>query len=224
MTKKTAKRAEKNEVKFAYIRDERDTRRVMTIARKWGKKFKSIKYAYTICNPDEDQFQKAEGRRIATERLEDGIDVWTGAKCSWKVRPEPGEHTLPIVVQSIADNVETSSNTWHMAEEWLKDDFLRRSEDIKWEARVEELFDVATNDLLKDFETVEELVDEVELRLVERAEFRAESEKLCTDTPEQDPVIPSFEHEGNSACTGGCALSSAERSDEEEEKVAELAV
>ena len=56
----------KEKVKFLYIRDKNEPRRVMTIAYK--KYMNKVNIGFTICNPV-DQFSRKEGRRLALEKL-----------------------------------------------------------------------------------------------------------------------------------------------------------
>lgn len=109
-------------VKFAYLRDERDPRRVMTIARAWGKNGNKMHYAYTICNPVEDQFRKATGRTEAVSRMESNPT---------KIRPEQGEFILRAIILDIATRnlgEDSSRNAIAMANQWL-DEYDRRMEE-----------------------------------------------------------------------------------------------
>jgi len=99
-----------NVVKFAYLRDDRDPRRVMTIARRWGKKHKKIQYAYAICNPEEDQHNKATGREWAEDRL---------MTAPTKFKPAQGDMLLRAVVADICDSTEADRNAVAMAAQWL---------------------------------------------------------------------------------------------------------
>ena len=120
---------ERRVVKFAYLRDERDPRRVMTIARRWGKNGKKMHYAFTICNPVADQFRKATGRELAVQRLEAN---------PWKIRPEQGAFVLRSIVLDIACrscNIEDQRNAAEMTAQWLdendrllEEDFIRITE------------------------------------------------------------------------------------------------
>ena len=115
---KSNKRPERM-IKYAYLRDERDPRRVMTIARRWGKNGNKMQYAYTICNPVEDQFRKATGRAEATARME------TNPR---KIRPEQGEFILRAIILDIATrNIgdDRSRNAIAMANQWLDENDRR---------------------------------------------------------------------------------------------------
>ena len=120
---KSNKRPERM-IKYAYLRDERDPRRVMTIARRWGKNGNKMQYAYTICNPVEDQFRKATGRDEATFRMETNPS---------KIRPEQGEFILRAIILDIATrNIgdDRSRNAIVMANQWLDENDRRAEEDL----------------------------------------------------------------------------------------------
>lgn len=119
---KSNKRQERT-VKYAYLRDERDPRRVMTIARRWGKNGNKMHYAYTICNPVEDQFRKASGRDEATRRMEVNPT---------KIRPEQGEFVLSAIIENIATrdmSEDRARNAIAMANQWLEENDRRMEED-----------------------------------------------------------------------------------------------
>lgn len=103
----------KRTVKYAYLRDERDPRRVMTIARRWGKNGNKMRYAYTICNPVEDQFCKVTGRDKATRRMEVNPT---------KIRPQQGKFVLRAIIIDIATRnagEERERNAVVMANQWI---------------------------------------------------------------------------------------------------------
>ena len=119
---KSNKRPERM-TKYAYLRDERDPRRVMTIARRWGKNGNKMHYAYTICNPVEDQFRKATGRDEATRRMDVNPT---------KIKPEQGEFILRAIILDIATrNVmdDHCRNATAMANQWLDENDRRMEED-----------------------------------------------------------------------------------------------
>jgi len=119
---KSNKRPERM-TKYAYLRDERDPRRVMTIARRWGKNGNKMHFAYTICNPVEDQFRKATGRDEATRRMDLNPT---------KIKPELGEFILRAIILDIATrNVmdDHCRNATAMANQWLDENDRRMSED-----------------------------------------------------------------------------------------------
>jgi len=103
-------KSNENVVKFAYLRDDRDPRRVMTIARRWGKKHKKIQYGYAICNPEEDQHNKATGRDWAEDRLR---------HAAAKFKPDQGDMVLRAVVADICDSTQSDRNAVTMAAQWL---------------------------------------------------------------------------------------------------------
>lgn len=114
---------EKRQIKYAYLRDERDPRRVMTIARKWGKKGNKIHYGFTICNPVEDQFRKATGRDESVRRM---------SVNPMKIRPVQGEFILRAVIEDIAYRArgeDRARNALVMANQWLEENDRRMEED-----------------------------------------------------------------------------------------------
>lgn len=56
-------------MKFKYLKDPKNDRRVVTIAYRWSPTFDdSVEYGVSVCNP-EDKHVKKLARRIATERM-----------------------------------------------------------------------------------------------------------------------------------------------------------
>jgi len=103
-------KSNENAVKYAYIRDQRDPRRVMTIARRWGKNHKKIQYQYAICNPEQDQHRKETGREWALDRLE---------SFPLKFKPEQGEMILRAVIADIFSAPNSDRNSKAMTAQWL---------------------------------------------------------------------------------------------------------
>lgn len=122
MGKKNVKRQGERTVKYAYLRDERDPRRVMTVARRWGKNGNKMHYAYAICNPTEDQFRKEIGRAEAGRRLE---------ASPAKIRPLQGEFILRGIIEDLAYNAkeDRERNARSMANQWLDENDRRMEED-----------------------------------------------------------------------------------------------
>lgn len=119
MSKKNVK--QERTVKYAYLRDERDSRRVMTIARRWGKNGNRMRYGYALCHPLRDQFNKVDGRFFATLNMEDEPR---------KIRPAQGEFILRAIIEDIAnDDTVCNRNASTIARQWLDENDRRMEEE-----------------------------------------------------------------------------------------------
>jgi len=127
MSKKNVK--QERTVKYAYLRDERDSRRVMTIARRWGKNGNRMRYGYALCHPLRDQFNKVDGRFFATLNMEDEPR---------KIRPAQGEFILRAIIEDIAnDDTVCNRNASTIARQWLDENDRRMEEEYLTEYSLE---------------------------------------------------------------------------------------
>lgn len=106
-------------VKYAYLRDPENPDRVLTIARKWGKNGNKVHYAYAICRPDTDQFNKEMGRTIAGGRLQSNPA---------KVKPIGPGLVLRSVVRDIFNSVDSPRLAKTIAGSWLLEEECRSAE------------------------------------------------------------------------------------------------
>lgn len=97
------------EVRYTYIRDEDNSGRVLTIARRWGKHGK-LHYAYALCRPDADQFERAIGRKIASGRL---------LEKPKKLEVETGKYAITVIMRDISSNEDTPRILRKIANSWL---------------------------------------------------------------------------------------------------------
>lgn len=106
-------------VKYAYLRDPQNPERVLTIARRWGKNGNKVHYAYAICRPDADQFNKAMGRTIASGRLQSNPT---------KVKPLGPGLVLRSVVRDIFNSEDSPRLAKNIAASWLLEEECRSSQ------------------------------------------------------------------------------------------------
>ncbi len=127
------KPTEKKTVKYMYVRDPEEPKRVVTIARRFSKNGNKIHYGIAVCKPDlhyddynhgspflsdyipppGDVFSKDIGRRIASGRLE---------KNPYKVALKTGESPVVTVMRDIAqakDDTVIPKFVQVIAEKWL---------------------------------------------------------------------------------------------------------
>lgn len=118
-------------IKYAYVRDSENPDRVLTIARKWGRKGNKIHYGFALCRPDADQFRKDIGRTIACGRL---------LNKPLKVRPEGEGLVLRSVMRDIATAETTPRIVRKIAQDWLVNESVPLRSDVGQE--VSDLSDI----------------------------------------------------------------------------------
>lgn len=101
-------------IRFTYIRDYEDDGRVLTIARRWGRNGNKLHYAYALCRPDTDRFEKMLGREIACGRL---------SKEPRKIRPNNDKLVIRAIMQDICERDTVPPILRKLANQWLSTEY-----------------------------------------------------------------------------------------------------